>query len=318
MSIAATRVNIQCTLIDLQVVHDRGPILEETHYYPFGLTMAGISSKAAQVLKNNKKFNGYEFNDELDLNFYEGFYRSFDQQIGRFCQLDPRPTETESLYGAMGNNPVLNFDILGDTVINGQKMEPRSMAHATTLSEVIVSNKNFVAKPLLLVNRYDGPKINFYDPHSYPRKGVENSQEKPRIDGSGVPFTSVLGSPGSPHATFGDDQSENIDGIMDGFSMIARSPSPDVKSWLRGEDAWDIAKLYAKSVKVAIKEAIKEQNNGNDNKTTKDANAPYKGMKKGTIAHWRNWPAGSNVKVIDSANASAWGGKATDSLGAYY
>lgn len=101
---------------NLQVIHTPGPILEETHYYPFGLVQSGISSKAAGSLENKKsKYNGYELNADLDINFYESFYRSHDPQLGRFWQVDPRPSDNSSLYSAMNNNPILINDILGDT-----------------------------------------------------------------------------------------------------------------------------------------------------------------------------------------------------------
>ena len=80
--------------------------------------MAGISSKAGVMLANNKKYNGYEFNSDFDINLYESFYRSHDPQLGRFWQLDPKPNPFESLYASMGNNPIKNFDVLGDTLVN--------------------------------------------------------------------------------------------------------------------------------------------------------------------------------------------------------
>jgi RHS repeat-associated protein len=95
--------------------------------------MAGINSKAAGGLENKIKYDGYELNTDFDINLYESFYRSHDPQLGRFWQLDPNPNDFESLYSAMGNNPILYNDILGDTaVINYQtKNADGTMANNT-------------------------------------------------------------------------------------------------------------------------------------------------------------------------------------------
>ena len=67
-------------------------------------------------MENKTKYNGYELNTDFDINLYESLYRTHDPQLGRFWQLDPKPNEFESLYAAMGNNPITKFDLYGDTV----------------------------------------------------------------------------------------------------------------------------------------------------------------------------------------------------------
>jgi RHS repeat-associated protein len=108
--------NIDVFFDNLQVTHIRGAVLEETHYYPFGLTMAGISSKAANITENKKKYNGIEFDEDLGLNTCEADLRDLDPQTGRWWQVDPKTDEMYmwSTYTSNFDNPIRYKDPLGD------------------------------------------------------------------------------------------------------------------------------------------------------------------------------------------------------------
>jgi RHS repeat-associated protein len=105
-------------------------MLEETHYYPFGLTMAGISDKAVktQYSENKYRYNSgnelqnKEFSDGSGLEIYDANFRSYDPQLGRFWQIDPlaETTENWSPYAFANDNPILLNDPFGaDTTCPG-------------------------------------------------------------------------------------------------------------------------------------------------------------------------------------------------------
>jgi RHS repeat-associated protein len=101
---------------NIQVVHDRGALLEESHYYPFGLVQQGISSKAAGSLKNKENtFQGQRFDDDLALNWVQFKWRNHDVQTGRFIEIDPLAEKYEynSTYAFSENKVTGHVELEG-------------------------------------------------------------------------------------------------------------------------------------------------------------------------------------------------------------
>ena len=128
--------NVRLSYARDPLVRNRIKILEENHYYAFGLKHknynvehldfdqfpeTGVEIVPAPAVANasyNYKYNGKELQEELGLNMYDYGARNYDPAIGRWMNIDPLADNTNNFefspYNYVKNNPLVFIDPNGE------------------------------------------------------------------------------------------------------------------------------------------------------------------------------------------------------------
>ena len=131
--------------------------LKQYHYYPFGLTMNGISSSSVNTGSPNSKYkyNGKEeqrkeFIDGGGLEWLDYGARMYDNQIGKWSVIDNLAEKifmsSPYVYGA--NNPIHYIDPDGNEIIvhykEGEDSKTISLKSVDDVSKLKDINNDFV------------------------------------------------------------------------------------------------------------------------------------------------------------------------------
>src|SRR5690554_1267419 len=114
---------------------------EKVSYFPFGLTHKGYNADHKIIIFTPEthiiqlvpvtpdltdtykyKFGGKEWQDELDLNYYDFGARNYDAALVRTFTPDPMAEVYYELspYSFLNNNPISNIDPTGAVTLSGQ------------------------------------------------------------------------------------------------------------------------------------------------------------------------------------------------------
>ncbi len=123
---------------NLTLVQEPPLIVQENHYDPWGLNLAGTEQRGNPDHKY--QYNGKEKQDELGLNWTAMDFRQYDMQLGRFHAIDPLASNHYGVtpFAFVLNNPLLFADPTGlDTL----RVGPDGIPIAPTLPAVEVTTQ---------------------------------------------------------------------------------------------------------------------------------------------------------------------------------
>lgn len=95
-------------------------VIHYNDYYPFGMEMIARKGSSEGYRFG---FNGQLKSLELSGGNTTALFWEYDARVARRWNLDPKPVTSISSYVTFQGNPILNYDPLGDTIINGNKAD---------------------------------------------------------------------------------------------------------------------------------------------------------------------------------------------------
>ena len=132
--------------------------MEENHYYPFGLTMAGLSDKGIKTnysenryRYNEKELQNKEFADGTGLEEYDFGARLHDPQLGIWHNIDQSADNhfNMSPYALLGDNPIRYLDLDGNDWVdaNGNLIySDRGFTKFASLNDIRLGNALMITK----------------------------------------------------------------------------------------------------------------------------------------------------------------------------
>jgi RHS repeat-associated protein len=114
---------------NIMIEHYTGKVQEETHYYPFGLTLQ--TSQEINYKDQPYKYNGKELEKSFGLEMYDYGARNYDPQIGRWNGVDPLAEQSRrwSPYTYCYNNPIRFVDPDGMAATDFYNLEGKDVKH---------------------------------------------------------------------------------------------------------------------------------------------------------------------------------------------
>ncbi|MEC3880222.1 RHS repeat-associated core domain-containing protein [Parapedobacter sp. 10938] len=109
--ISTLTYNLDVFMDQISISHYVGQLVEENHYYPYGLT---VNIASNNPVKNRYLYTSAQLEKHNNLHWYDLMAREYDPQLGRFTAVDPLADANKNItispYAAMADNPISYTD----------------------------------------------------------------------------------------------------------------------------------------------------------------------------------------------------------------